>query len=126
MDREQIKELVKKLTLEEKAGLTSGKDNWFTKGVERLGIPEVRMSDGPHGLRTQEGEVNSLAEEFSVKTVCFPAACLTAASFDRNLIAEMGSALGQESQALGVHVLLGPGVNMKRSPLCGRNFEYFS
>lgn len=121
-----MKELVKKLTLEEKASLTSGKDNWFTKGVERLGIPEVRMSDGPHGLRTQEGEVNSLAEEFSVKTVCFPAACLTAASFDRNLIAEMGSALGQESQALGVHVLLGPGVNMKRSPLCGRNFEYFS
>lgn len=126
MNREQIKELVKKLTLEEKAGLTSGKDNWFTKGVERLGIPEVRMSDGPHGLRTQEGEVNSLAEEFSVKTVCFPAACLTAASFDRSLIAEMGSALGQESQALGVQVLLGPGVNMKRSPLCGRNFEYFS
>lgn len=126
MDRLKIKELVSKMTLEEKASLTSGKDNWFTKGIERLGIPEVRMSDGPHGLRTQDGEVNSLAEEFSAKTVCFPAACLTAASFDRELIAEMGSTLGRESQALGVHVLLGPGVNMKRSPLCGRNFEYFS
>ena len=114
------------MTLEEKAGLTSGRDNWFTKGIERLGILSVRTSDGPHGLRTQEGEENSLAEERSAKTVCFPAACLSAASFDRELICEMGKALGQESQALGVNVLLGPGVNMKRSPLCGRNFEYFS
>ena len=126
MDKQQIKNIISQMTLEEKAGLTSGRDNWFTKGIERLGIPSVRTSDGPHGLRTQEGEENSLAEECSAKTVCFPAACLSAASFDRELIREMGRTLGEESQALGVNVLLGPGVNMKRSPLCGRNFEYFS
>ena len=126
MDKQQIKNIIAQMTLEEKAGLTSGRDNWFTKGIERLRVPSVRTSDGPHGLRTQEGEENSLAEERSAKTVCFPAACLSAASFDRELICEMGKVLGQESQALGVNVLLGPGVNMKRSPLCGRNFEYFS
>lgn len=126
MDKQQIRDIISQMTLEEKAGLTSGRDNWFTKEIERLGTPSVRTSDGPHGLRTQAGEENSLAEERSAKTVCFPAACLSAASFDRALIREMGKALGRESQALGVDVLLGPGVNMKRSPLCGRNFEYFS
>lgn len=126
MEKNEIRQLVSKLTLEEKAGLTSGRDNWFTKAVERLQIPAVRTSDGPHGLRTQAGEVNSLAENSSVPAVCFPAACATAASFDRDLLYRMGEALGQECQALGVQVLLGPGVNMKRSPLCGRNFEYFS
>ena len=126
MGNDKIKELISKMTLEEKAGLTSGRDNWFTKGVERLGIPEVRTSDGPHGLRTQEGGENSLAENRSAAAVCFPAACLTASSFDRELLKEIGGALGQEAQALGVNVLLGPGVNIKRSPLCGRNFEYFS
>lgn len=126
MEQKKIEELVSKLTLEEKAGLTSGRDNWFTKAVERLGIPAVRTSDGPHGLRTQEGEENSLAEERSVKAVCFPAACASAASFDQDLVYRIGEALGEECQALGVHVLLGPGINIKRSPLCGRNFEYFS
>lgn len=126
MEQKKIEELVLGLTLEEKAGLTSGKDNWFTKAVERLGIPAVRTSDGPHGLRTQEGELKSLAEGASVRAVCFPAACATAASFDRNLVYRIGEALGEECQALGVHVLLGPGINIKRSPLCGRNFEYFS
>ena len=126
MELKKIKELVSSLTLEEKAGLTSGKDNWFTKAVERLNIPAVRTSDGPHGLRTQKGEVNSLAEDATVKAVCFPAACATAASFDRELVWRMGEALGKECQALGVDVLLGPGINIKRSPLCGRNFEYFS
>lgn len=126
MDKQKIRDFISQMTLEEKAHLTSGRDNWFTKGIERLGIPSVRTSDGPHGLRTQAGEENSLAEERSAKTVCFPAACLSAASFDRELIYEMGKTLGQESQALGVNVLLGPGINMKRSPLCGRNFEYFS
>lgn len=126
MDKRQMKDIISQMTLEEKAHLTSGRDNWFTKGIERLGIPSVRTSDGPHGLRTQAGEENSLAEERSARTVCFPAACLSAASFDRELIHEMGKALGEESQALGVNVLLGPGINMKRSPLCGRNFEYFS
>lgn len=126
MTNQEIKSLVSGLTLEEKASLTCGKDNWFTKAVERLGVPQVRTSDGPHGLRTQAGETNSLSEDSSVKAVCFPAACLSAASFDRDLLSRMGEALGRESQALGVHVLLGPGVNIKRSPLCGRNFEYYS
>ena len=126
MTSQEIKALVSQLTLEEKAGLTSGKDNWFTKAVERLGIPAVRTSDGPHGLRTQSGDVNSLAEGSSAAAVCFPAACATAASFDRDLLRRMGEELGKECQALGVDVLLGPGVNIKRSPLCGRNFEYFS
>lgn len=126
MELRKIQELVSELTLEEKAGLTSGKDNWFTKAVERLDIPAVRTSDGPHGLRTQAGETNSLAEDSAVKAVCFPAACATAASFDRELVRRMGEALGRECQALGVDVLLGPGINIKRSPLCGRSFEYFS
>lgn len=121
-----VKELVAQMTLEEKAGITSGKDNWFTKAIKRLGIPSVRMSDGPHGLRTQSGEVNSLVEGSSAKAICYPAACATAASFDREMLYRMGQALGTECQALGVNVLLGPGVNMKRTPLCGRNFEYFS
>ena len=121
-----IQELVSQMTLEEKAGLTSGQNNWFTKAVERLGVPAVRTSDGPHGLRTQAGDVISMAEGDSAQAVCFPAACATAASFDRDLLRRMGQALGRECQALGVDVLLGPGVNIKRSPLCGRNFEYFS
>lgn len=121
-----IKALVSQMTLEEKAGITSGKDNWFTKAIERLGIPSVRTSDGPHGLRTQAGEINSLMEGSSAIAICYPSACASAASFDRELLHRMGQALGTECQALGVDVLLGPGVNMKRSPLCGRNFEYFS
>lgn len=126
MEKAKIKELVAQLTLEEKAGLCSGKDNWYTKAVERLGIPSVRTSDGPHGLRTQGGETNSLVECSSAPAVCFPAGCASAASFDRALLRQMGEELGRECQALGVNVLLGPGVNIKRSPLCGRNFEYFS
>lgn len=126
MTNQKIKALVSQLSLEEKASLTSGRDNWYTKVVERLNIPAVRTSDGPHGLRTQSGETNSLAEGSSIPAVCFPAACATAASFDRDLLRRMGEELGRECQALGVDVLLGPGMNIKRSPLCGRNFEYFS
>ena len=126
MEMNKIKELVAALTLEEKAGLTSGKDNWFTKAVERLGVPSVRTSDGPHGLRTQAGENMTLSESDSATAICYPTASATACSFDRDLLREMGAELGRESQAYGVNVLLGPGVNMKRSPLCGRNFEYFS
>ncbi len=126
MMNQRVKEIVAKMTLEEKAALTTGQDNWFTKPLERLGIVPIRTSDGPHGLRTQEGEVSSLNENTSMKAVCFPAGCASAASFDRKLLKEMGEALGKEAQSLGVHVLLGPGINIKRSPLCGRNFEYFS
>ena len=126
MTEQNIRELVSQLTIEEKAALTSGQDNWFTKAVERLNIPSTRTSDGPHGLRTQGGETSSLAEEASQPATCFPTASAAACCFDRGLLRRMGEELGKEAQAYGVNVLLGPGVNMKRSPLCGRNFEYFS
>lgn len=118
-----IEEMVRKLTLEEKAGLCSGEDDWLTKAVDRLGIPSIRTSDGPHGLRTFD--VNNVTNK-SKPAVCFPAGCASAASFDRALLRRMGEALGNEAQAMDVQVLLGPGINIKRSPLCGRNFEYFS
>lgn len=119
-----VQELVASLTLEEKAGLCSGADFWHTKAVERLGIPAIKVSDGPHGLRTQkEGSANP---NDSIEAVCFPAGCATAASFDPALTRRMGAALGREARASGVQILLGPAVNIKRSPLCGRNFEYYS
>lgn len=123
---DDIKALIGKMTLEEKAGLCSGSDFWHTKAVERLAVPAVMVSDGPHGLRKQEEGADHLGIHDSIKAVCFPAACATACSFDRTLLYEMGSALGKECRAEGVAVLLGPAVNIKRSPLCGRNFEYFS
>ena len=123
---DDIKALIGKMTLEEKAGLCSGSDFWHTKAVERLAVPAVMVSDGPHGLRKQEEGADHLGIHDSIKAVCFPAACATACSFDRTLLREMGSALGKECRAEGVAVLLGPAVNIKRSPLCGRNFEYFS
>ena len=118
-----IKKLISELTLEEKAGLTSGKDFWMTKAVERLGIGYSRTSDGPHGLRADD---YSREDHKTMPAVCFPTAVTTASSFDREMLREMGEELGKECLAYGVDVLLGPGVNMKRSPLCGRNFEYFS
>ena len=121
-----LKALVAQMTLEEKAGMCSGKDFWRLKSVPRLDIPEVMVSDGPHGLRKQAGEADHLGINDSILAVCFPAACATAASFDRQLLRTMGDALGQECQAENVSVLLGPAINIKRSPLCGRNFEYFS
>jgi beta-glucosidase len=119
-------QLVAQLTVEEKAALCSGRDNWNSKAVERLAIPFLRMNDGPHGLRIQEGDINSLDEADSVPAVCFPAACAATSSFDRDLIFRMGEELGRECQAMGINVLLGPGLNMKRIPICGRGFEYFS
>jgi beta-glucosidase len=121
-----IKKLIGEMTLEEKAGLCSGKDFWHTKAVERLGIPSVMMSDGPHGLRMQCGDADQLGLNESIQAVCFPAGCATAASFDRDLIHEMGDTIGNECQAEQLSVVLGPAVNIKRSPLCGRNFEYMS
>ena len=125
MERD-LKKLVASMTLEEKAGMCSGADFWNTKAVERLGIPSVMMSDGPHGMRKQEGEADHLGLNESVEAVCFPAACATASSFDVDLIRQMGEILGEECQAEDLSMLLGPAVNIKRSPLCGRNFEYFS
>lgn len=126
MKMEQIKELVGKMTLEEKAGLCSGGDFWHTKAVERLGIPAVMVSDGPHGLRKQDQAADHLGVNESIKAVCFPTGCGVATSFNRELIGKMGQTLGNECQAENVSVILGPAVNIKRSPLCGRNFEYYS
>ena len=121
-----IKALVSQMTLEEKAGLCSGDDFWHTKAVERLGIPRTMVSDGPHGLRKQDDQADHLGINDSIKAVCFPAACATAASFDPDMIRSMGEAIGDSCQHEKVSVVLGPAVNIKRSPLCGRNFEYYS
>lgn len=114
------------MTLEEKAGMCSGLDFWHLKEVEHLGIPKVMVSDGPHGLRKQDEKGDHLGINDSIKAVCFPPAVLSACSFDRGLMEEMGKAIGREAQANDVSVVLGPAVNIKRSPLCGRNFEYYS
>ncbi len=126
MNSEQIRKIISEMTLEEKAGLCSGEDFWHTKGIERLGIPQMMVSDGPHGLRKQDMEADHLGVNDSIKAVCFPAGCGAATSFNRDLIYEMGRILGSECVSEGVGVLLGPAVNIKRSPLCGRNFEYYS
>jgi beta-glucosidase len=121
-----IKELVKEMTLEEKAGLCSGFDFWNTKAIERLGIPSIMMTDGPHGLRKQEGNTDHLGINKSVPATCFPSAAGLACSWDKDLVNKVGAAIGEECQAEDVAIVLGPGANIKRSPLCGRNFEYFS
>ncbi len=110
------------MTLEEKAGLCSGKTMWHTKSVERLGIPSVMVSDGPHGLRKQDlSKSEHVEHNDSIIAVCFPTAAGLASSFDRDLLTRMGEALGEECQAEDLCVILGPGTNIKRSPLCGRN-----
>lgn len=121
-----VKELISQMTLEEKAGMCSGHDFWHLKGVKRLGIPSVMVSDGPHGLRKQDEQADHLGINDSIKAVCFPPAVLSACSFDRDLMHELGDAIGKEAQANDVSIVLGPAVNIKRSPLCGRNFEYYS
>lgn len=121
-----IREIVAQLTLEEKAGLCSGDSFWSTKAVERLGIPSILLTDGPHGVRKQNGEADHLGLNQSVPSTCYPSAAGLASSWNRDLIRAVGVALGKEAQSEGVSILLGPGANIKRSPLCGRNFEYFS
>lgn len=121
-----IKEVISQMTLEEKCSLLSGGDFWHTKAVERLGVKSVLVSDGPHGLRKQNDEADHLGINEAIKAVCLPAASATAASFDRDLLRQVGEAVGDACQHEGVAVNLGPAVNIKRSPLCGRNFEYFS
>lgn len=123
---ENIQELVKQMTLEEKAGMCSGRDFWHLKGLERLNIPSIMLADGPHGLRKQVEAADHLGIQESVCAVCFPSAAGLAGSFDRALLRKTGETLGEECQAEHVAVLLGPAVNIKRSPLCGRNFEYLS
>lgn len=106
--------------------MCSGKDFWHTKSVERLGVPSAMMCDGPHGLRKQKGSGDQIGINESIEAVCFPTASALAASFDKELLYRLGEELGDECQAEDVAMLLGPGINIKRSPLCGRNFEYYS
>lgn len=124
--QEKAKLLVSQMTLEEKASLCSGMNFWQTKGVERLGLPSFMLTDGPHGLRKQSGNADHLGLNDSEATTCFPLAAATACSFDVTLLRRMGEAMGEECLAEEVGVILGPAANIKRSPLCGRNFEYFS
>lgn len=126
MEREKIQKMISQMTLEEKVGMCSGSDFWHLKGVERLGIPSLMVTDGSHGLRRQAEAADHLGINKSEKAVCFPTGCAVASSFDRELIKRQGDRLGQECQAMDVSVVLGPAVNIKRSPLCGRNFEYYS
>lgn len=121
-----VERVLAELTLEEKAALTSGSDFWHTDGVERLGVPRVMVTDGPHGLRKQSASADHLGLGASVPATCFPPAAALASTWDVDLLERVGRALGRETRGNDVAVLLGPGVNMKRSPLCGRNFEYFS
>lgn len=122
-----IRKLISQMTLEEKAGLCSGLDFWRTKGVDRLGIPSIMVTDGPHGLRKQEMlDQMDVSLNESVPATCFPSGAALACSWDRKLLEKVGAALGEECQAENVSILLGPAANIKRSPLCGRNFEYFS
>ena len=123
---QKAKELAAQMTLEEKASLCSGKNFWETKAVERLGVASFMVTDGPHGLRKQAGESDHLGLNASVPATCFPTAAATACCFDPSLMRRMGVALGQECRAEKVGIILGPAANIKRSPLCGRNFEYFS
>ena len=118
--------LLKELTLEEKSALLSGAETFKTRGMPKHGIPQIWLSDGPHGLRKQAGESDHLGLNPSVPATCFPTASAIANSWDAALGEEIGAALGEEAAAQEVSVVLGPGLNMKRNPLCGRSFEYFS
>ena len=114
------------MTLEQKIALCSGKDFWHTKAFPDSGIPSIMLCDGPHGLRKQENAADMLGVNQSVPATCFPTASLSACSFDTELLAEEGRAIAAEAAAQDVAVVLGPGVCLKRNPLCGRNPEYFS
>lgn len=122
----EIKRYLNELSLEEKASLCSGEDMWFTKKVDRLQIPRIMVADGPHGLRKQKDESEEVGLLESVPATCFPSGAALASSWDQELIGRVGEALGKEAKAEQVSVVLGPAVNIKRSPLCGRNFEYYS
>ena len=122
----KIQNIISKMTLEDKIKLCSGRSFWETKAMEEYGIPSFFMSDGPHGLRTQTGAEDHLGINESERATCFPTACASASSWNPELLKQMGEAIGEEALNYGVDVVLGPGVNIKRNPLCGRNFEYFS
>lgn len=119
-------DIINQMTLEQKAAIVSGKTTWETYAFPSAGVPSIFLSDGPHGLRKQEGAGDHLGLNQSVKATCFPTAATLANSWDEELCASVGAAIGHEAAAYDVHVLLGPGLNIKRNPLCGRNFEYYS
>ena len=121
-----IEKILQQMTLEDKIALCSGENFWETKKYEQYGIPSLFMCDGPHGLRKQEDVADMLGVNESRKATCFPAEVTTAGSWDAELLAEIGAAIGEEAREQGVGLVLGPGANLKRNPLCGRNFEYFS
>ena len=121
-----IEKILQQMTLEDKIALCSGENFWETKKYEKYGIPSLFMCDGPHGLRKQENVADMLGVNESRKATCFPAEVTTAGSWDPELLTAIGSAIGQEAREQGVSLVLGPGANLKRNPLCGRNFEYFS
>ncbi len=125
MDRD-LRTIISRMTLEEKIGMCSGLDHWHLKSIERLGVPTVRVCDGPSGLRFQTGEDDHLGVHASEEMISFPTGCAMASSFDRALMHKLGEALGEECHSVDVSVILGPAANIKRSPLCGRNFEYLS
>ena len=120
------KHTIEKMSLEEKISLCSGGSFWETRRYEQYAIPSLFMCDGPHGLRKQVGEKDHLGLNASIKSTCFPTASAAAATWDEDLLYKMGEALGEEALSKEVNIILGPGVNMKRNPLCGRNFEYYS
>ena len=119
-------DLVQSMTLEEKASLCSGLDGWNTKSLPQKGVPSLRMCDGPSGLRFQTEEDDHIGVHASAEMVSYPTGCAMASSFDRRLMERVGAAIGEEARSVGVNVVLGPAVNIKRTPLCGRNFEYLS
>src|SRR5690606_29200587 len=122
----RYRELIEKMTLEEKASLMSGKDFWQTQEIERLGINSIFLADGPHGIRKQAAAADHLGLNPSIPATCFPTAATVANSWNVKLAKKIGHYLGIEAVSQKLNVLLGPGINMKRNPLCGRNFEYFS
>lgn len=119
-------EIIQQMTIEEKAALLSGKNVWETRNIDRMNIPSIFLSDGPHGVRKQAEEGDHLGLNASLPSTCYPTSATVANSWDVQLGEEVGRALGEEAVSLDVNILLGPGLNIKRSPLCGRNFEYFS
>ena len=120
------RELIDKMTLEEKVCLCSGANFWETEKIEQYNIPSLMLNDGPHGLRKQDGSGDNLGLTDSLPATCFPAACSLGSSWNTELISKVSKAIGEEALEYGTDVVLGPGVNIKRNPLCGRNFEYFS
>ncbi len=126
MEEKDFIAILKQMTLEEKASLCSGETFWRTKAVDRLGIPSVWMTDGPNGLRKEKQGAGTNIMKPAETATCFPTAVTAASSWDVEILEEMGKAIAEEAKALGVSTVLGPGINIKRSPLCGRNFEYMS